>query len=146
MEDGADGLTVSCNRCNVEDELRVTMRAPRNRNAVTTRRRSRRSNPERGAWEAGLLRLRRAMTVARSAVAWRSRAAWLIGILAGAFVLAGPCRTFAQDQQQRAASADIQSRPFPTIQLQMGDIPLAIPKEWIDSKFLNHKKSQSTQH
>jgi len=43
----------------------------------------------------------------------------------------------AEDQQGQAALMDTVSRPFPTIQVRLGNVLLAIPKDWVESKFVS---------
>jgi hypothetical protein len=42
----------------------------------------------------------------------------------------------AEPQDVHLIAMTAQSRPFPVIDVQLGDVPFAIPKDWVDSKFL----------
>jgi hypothetical protein len=42
----------------------------------------------------------------------------------------------AQEQQRQATPPEIVKRPFPTTQVAIGDVVLAIPTKWLDRKFI----------
>ena len=39
--------------------------------------------------------------------------------------------------QQPASSTQPVSRPFPIVQVQIGDVPVALPKDWVETKIIN---------
>jgi hypothetical protein len=53
------------------------------------------------------------------------------------FLFSADDGVLAQDQQRQAAPITTVSRPFPTTQVDLGDVVLAIPTQWVDSKFID---------
>ena len=65
------------------------------------------------------------------------RKSWIVPAVLLAFLFSAHVGVLAQDQQRQAAPMDTVSRPFPTTQVVLGDVVLAIPTQWVDSKFIN---------
>jgi hypothetical protein len=54
-------------------------------------------------------------------------------MIAGLLVLLGPGQSLAADDPAQVVKTPTQSRPFPVVEFRLGDVPLLLPKDWVDS-------------
>jgi hypothetical protein len=80
----------------------------------------------------------------RLATRGQARGRGFLLAIAGVLVFFGSGPTFAaSDESSRAVAVNAQSRPFPVVEVQVGDVPFVIPKDWVDSKFLSIYRSEA---
>ena len=67
-----------------------------------------------------------------------------LSILAGTLgLLASGLGVAAPDDPGQLAAPTLQSRPFPVVEFQLGDVPFLMPKDWVDSKFLSIRRGST---